>query len=90
MADGWKGFGEGYSWCALGLDADIKPLLSRSTTGNLNFPNIFTDAEKVPELRVVHQAPIKPLHHWKTQFSPQMFADTTCTCRALVWFAPCA
>eukprot|EP00959_Pyramimonas_sp_CCMP1952_P426745 8937786-Pyramimonas_sp.AAC.1 len=29
------------------------------------------------------KAPIKPLHHRKIRFPPQIFADTTCPCRAL-------
>eukprot|EP00959_Pyramimonas_sp_CCMP1952_P099189 2073697-Pyramimonas_sp.AAC.1 len=24
-----------------------------------------------------------PVHRWRIQFSPQIFADTTCPCRAL-------
>eukprot|EP00976_Prorocentrum_cordatum_P052325 1055946-Prorocentrum_minimum.AAC.2 len=28
--------------------------------------------------------PIKPLHHWRIQFSPGIFADTTRPCRALL------
>eukprot|EP00976_Prorocentrum_cordatum_P082961 1185048-Prorocentrum_minimum.AAC.1 len=38
----------------VGVDTDVKPLLSHSTTGEFNSrTRIFTDAEKVPELRVV-------------------------------------
>eukprot|EP00976_Prorocentrum_cordatum_P003760 73425-Prorocentrum_minimum.AAC.2 len=35
---------------------------------------MFTDAEKAPGLRVVHLAPIKPLHHWRIRLlSPTIY-----------------
>eukprot|EP00959_Pyramimonas_sp_CCMP1952_P340806 7138539-Pyramimonas_sp.AAC.1 len=50
----------------VGLHAAIKPLLSRSTTGEFNSPPISSRTI----LGHSHQALVKPLYHWRIQFSP--------------------
>eukprot|EP00959_Pyramimonas_sp_CCMP1952_P145965 3056120-Pyramimonas_sp.AAC.1 len=40
-------------------------------------------AEKVPELRAVRKAPIRPLYHRRLQLSSHIIAGTAYPCRAL-------